>query len=157
MWSLVYPGSHVYQWASTGKGDRGRKVRAKLDCSKLVPSSESVKTLDEQFNPGRCQVASMALQADKLYVGTGWGCLIVADAASMRPVAVCRPYAEEIQAILPVTTANDGEQLIVTLGKGYRSLIGRFVGGGGGGKRVDDEGRRRFVNCEFVCVNYQWD
>ena len=46
---------------------------------------------------GRCQIASMCIQEGKLYVGTSWGCLIVADAETMRPVSVFRPYTEEIQ------------------------------------------------------------
>jgi len=35
-----------------------RAVKNKLDCSKLVPCSESLKTIaiDEHFSPGRCQV-----------------------------------------------------------------------------------------------------
>ena len=88
IWTFVYPGCCIYQWQTKGQ----RKVRNRLDCSKLVPSSESLKTIaiDEHFSPGRCQVASMCIQAGKLYVGTSWGCLIVADANSMRPISVFR-------------------------------------------------------------------
>ncbi len=39
----------------------------------------------------------MTVQRGKLYAGTSWGCLIVADALTMRPVSVFRPYSEEIQ------------------------------------------------------------
>ena len=39
----------------------------------------------------------MCLQGEKLYVGTGWGCLIVADAVTMRPISVFRPFSDEIQ------------------------------------------------------------
>ena len=145
MWSFVYPGYYVYQWDA----DK-RTIKNKLDCSKLVPCSESLKTIaiDEHFSPGRCQIASMVVQDNKLYIGTSWGCLIVAEAIAMRPVTVFRPFSEEIQAIVAIkepmientattsskknggdTVATDsgGDSLIVTIGKGYRSLIGRYV------------------------------
>ena len=149
VWSFVYPGFYVYQWDA----DK-RIVKNKLDCSKLVPCSESLKTIaiDEHFSPGRCQIASMAIHEDKLYIGTSWGCLIVAEAVAMRPITVFRPFSEEIQAIVAIkepkpvetnmstpkkkngaeddTKASDsdgGSSLIVTIGKGYRSLIGRYV------------------------------
>ena len=149
VWSFVYPGYYVYQWDA----DK-RVIKNRIDCSKLVPCSESLKTIaiDEHFSPGRCQIASMVVQDDKLYIGTSWGCLIVAEAIAMRPITVFRPFSEEIQAIIaikepkitePVTTPKkkrgttspvddaasivEGNSLIVTVGKGYRSLIGRYV------------------------------
>ena len=148
VWSFVYPGYYVYQWDA----DR-RVVKSRLDCSKLVPCSESLKTIaiDEHFSPGRCQIASMIIQDDKLYIGTSWGCLIVAEAVNMRPITVFRPFSEEIQAIVAIKVPSTVEQtatpqkkstgsssepelskpginsLIVTIGKGYRSLIGRYV------------------------------
>ena len=99
------------------------------------------------------QVASMTVYDHKLYIGTSWGCLIIAEAYSMRPITVFRPYSEEVQAILPITEplvnpvtdpnkspsrfSNSssvdrpdevGERsLIVTLGKGYRRLLDRYV------------------------------
>ena len=51
------------------------------------------------------QVASLTILDKKLYVGTSWGCLIVADAHTMRPISVFRPFSEEIQAIIPIPTA----------------------------------------------------
>ena len=139
-------------------------MQAKLDCSKLVPSSESLRTIagiDEHFSSGRCQISSMTVQRGRLYAGTSWGCLVVADAATMRPVSVFRPYSEEIQAIVPLTGISGGgnasakakkskkkgedeeDLLLVTLGKGYRSLIGRFVsaalGGGAKGRSGDED------------------
>ncbi len=148
VWTFVYPGCHIYQWRTGQQG--ARTVRSRLDCSKLVPSSESLRAIagiDEYFSPGRCQISSMCVQRGKLYAGTSWGCLVVADAASMRPLSVFRPYSQEIQAIIPMRAsalnpgasskskksnkASKGEEdddlLLVTLGRGYRSLIGRFV------------------------------
>ena len=74
-------------------------------------------------------MASLTILDKKLYVGTSWGCLIVADAHTMRPISVFRPFSEEIQAIIPISVPSDqaSASLIVTLGKGYRSLVKRFV------------------------------
>lgn len=33
-------------------------------------------------------------------MGTSWGCVVLADAASMRPITVFRPYQDEVRAIL---------------------------------------------------------
>ena len=54
VWTFVYPGCHIYQWEVAKK-----TIVNKLDCSKLVPCSESLKTIaiDEHFSPGRCQVS----------------------------------------------------------------------------------------------------
>ena len=54
VWTFVYPGCHIFQWSGGGE----RAIKNRLDCSKLVPSSESLKTIaiDEHFSPGRCQV-----------------------------------------------------------------------------------------------------
>ena len=58
--------------------------------------------IDEHFSTGRCQVISMAIHQEKLYVGTSWGCLIITEAESLRPITVFRPYSDEVQAIIPV-------------------------------------------------------
>ena len=96
-WTFLYPGFHVYQWES-------KSIKNRLDCSKLVPCSESLKTIaiDEHFSTGRCQVISMAIHQEKLYVGTSWGCLIITEAETLRPITVFRPYSDEVQAIIPV-------------------------------------------------------
>jgi hypothetical protein len=46
-------------------------VTSRLDCSKLIPCSESLKTIniDDQFSPGRCQVSTMAVLGNLLYIG----------------------------------------------------------------------------------------
>ena len=139
-WTFLYPGFHVYQWSD-------KCIKNRLDCSKLVPCSESLKTIaiDEHFSPGRCQVVSMTIHQQKLYIGTSWGCLIITEAETMRPITVFRPYSDEVQAIVPVQNCFDKKQkkpaettnaaagddnnktYIVTLGKGYRGLIERYV------------------------------
>ena len=58
--------------------------------------------IDEHFSPGRCQVVSMAIHEQKLYVGTSWGCLIITEAETMRPITVFRPYSDEVQNIVVI-------------------------------------------------------
>lgn len=42
------------------------------------------------------QVTALCTLRGELYVGTAWGCIIVADAASLRPLTVFRPYEEDV-------------------------------------------------------------
>lgn len=58
-----------------------------------------------------------------MYIGTSWGCLIVAESVTLTPITVFRPFEEEVQYI----DAIPKENLIITIGKGYRSLISRFT------------------------------
>ena len=48
----------------------------------------------------RAQVSALNVCGRELYVGTSWGCIVVADASSMRPITVFRPYQDEVRAIL---------------------------------------------------------
>jgi len=48
----------------------------------------------------------MTVCGKELYVGTTWGCIIVAEALSMRPITVFRPYQDEVRAILPIFPAS---------------------------------------------------
>ncbi|KAJ9598231.1 hypothetical protein L9F63_011052, partial [Diploptera punctata] len=136
--SYVYPGCVVYQWDPAT-----HSILNKLDCSKLVPCSESLKSIsiEEHLSPGKCQVTSMAILNTELYIGTTWGCIVVAERSTMRPITVFRPFEEEVRAIVPllrlanedgVASADDGQKkqccpLIATVGRGYRSLIARYT------------------------------
>lgn len=53
IWSYVHPGCVVYQW-----DQKSRAIVNKLDCSKLVPCSESLKSIaiEEHLSPTNCQV-----------------------------------------------------------------------------------------------------
>lgn len=53
VWSYVYPGCIVYQW-----DQKTRTILNKLDSSKLVPCSESLKSIaiEEHLSPTNCQV-----------------------------------------------------------------------------------------------------
>jgi hypothetical protein len=86
----------------------------------------------------------MAILNTELYIGTTWGCIVVAERSSMRPITVFRPFEEEVQAIIPwlhhaadssSATSDDTAgahkkqscPLIATVGRGYRSLIARYT------------------------------
>lgn len=45
------------------------------------------------------QVTSLALQGQELYIGTAWGCLVVVEASSLRPITVFRPYEDEVSRV----------------------------------------------------------
>ena len=53
IFTYLYPGCVIYQWQADTK-----TIMNKLDCSKLIPCSESLVTIniDDQFSPGKCQV-----------------------------------------------------------------------------------------------------
>ncbi|CAB0014704.1 unnamed protein product [Nesidiocoris tenuis] len=120
VWTYVYPGCVVYQWDADTK-----TILHKLDCSKLVPCSESLKSIsiDEHLSPGRCQVTSLCVVKKELYIGTTWGCMVVAETWSLRPITVFRPYEGELTAI--VALPDSKPTTIATFGRGYRSLIAR--------------------------------
>jgi hypothetical protein len=81
----------------------------------------------------------------ELYIGTTWGCIIIVEANTMRPITVFRPYEEEVKAIIPFksyknlsdSSPQNGSQeslsalsldySIATVGKGYRNLLSRFL------------------------------
>lgn len=47
----------------------------------------------------------------------------------MRPITVFRPFGDEVQSILSIVPSVDDDEspLVVTIGKGYRPLISRYV------------------------------
>lgn len=79
------------------------------------------------------KVTSLAVLNDELYIGTTWGCIIIAERLSLRPITIFRPYEEEVKAIVPLVTYqnsnenNENVPLIATIGKGYRSLLSRYT------------------------------
>ncbi|XP_063898871.1 uncharacterized protein LOC135119114 [Helicoverpa armigera] len=77
-----------------------------------------------------CQQAVTALCAlrGELYIGTAWGCVIVADATSLRPLTVFRPYEEDVRVIIPLHPHKAEEApMIATFGHGYRPLLQRYA------------------------------
>lgn len=71
-------------------------------------------------------MTSLCVLDNELYIGTTWGCIVVAERASMRPITVFRPFQEEVSAIVALKPAVEGEAFLMTLGRGYRSLIKRY-------------------------------
>jgi hypothetical protein len=90
----------------------------------------------------------MAILNTELYIGTTWGCIVVAERSTMRPITVFRPFEEEVQAIVPwlhhaadISSGTSDDTagtpacahkkqscpLIATVGRGYRSLIARYT------------------------------
>lgn len=72
-------------------------------------------------------MTSLALQGRELFIGTTWGCLVVVEASSLRPITVFRPYEDEVRLILPLNSGEKDKSLLVaTIGKGYRNLLQRY-------------------------------
>lgn len=94
VFSCLYPGCMVYQWGASSKC-----IENKLDCSKLLPCSESLQSIaiDERVNLIKCQISALATHNTELYIGTTWGCLIVAELQTLRPISVFRPYENEVR------------------------------------------------------------
>ncbi|XP_062537326.1 leucine-rich repeat serine/threonine-protein kinase 1 isoform X2 [Armigeres subalbatus] len=122
VYSYVAPGCILYQWRSTGK-----QIENRLDCSKLVPCSESLKSIaiDEHLSPGKCQISTIAALNGELYVGTTWGCIIIIEKQTLRPITIFRPFEEDVRCIVPLY--GGPSPMLVTLGRGYRSLIDRYT------------------------------
>lgn len=93
VFSCLYPGCMVYQWGTSSKC-----IENKLDCSKLLPCSESLQSIaiDERVSLIKCQISALAAHNTELYIGTTWGCLIVAELQTLRPISVFRPYENEV-------------------------------------------------------------
>lgn len=124
IYSHVYPGCMVYQWDT-----ETREISSTLDCTKLVPCSESLKPLTIEDLSEKCQVTSMAVFDGCVYVGTAWGCVVVAEKSTLYPITVFRPFEEEVKFIIPLFTSEENKrkknEMIVLAGKGYRSLAAR--------------------------------
>ena len=62
-----------------------------------------------------------------LFIGTAWGCIVVAECNSLRPITVFRPFEGKISQILSFKTMDKKRMTMVTVGQGYRSLISRYT------------------------------
>ncbi|XP_068625771.1 leucine-rich repeat serine/threonine-protein kinase 1 [Battus philenor] len=119
------PGVFVYQYSVESKLLTGR-----LDCSKLAPCSESLQSIaiDERLAEDRCMITALCTLGEEVYVGTAWGCVVVAAAASLRPLTVFRPYEEEVLGMVPLPALEPGGAcMLATLGGGYRPLLQRYA------------------------------
>ncbi|CAK1555976.1 unnamed protein product [Leptosia nina] len=116
---------YVYAYSATTHAQSAR-----LDCSKLAPSSESLQSIasDDPLAEDRCRITSLCVCGTEAYVGTLWGCVVVADAATLRPLAVCRPHEGEVRSILALPPhGNVNYPMLATLGDGYRPLLNRYA------------------------------
>ncbi|XP_050524105.1 leucine-rich repeat serine/threonine-protein kinase 1 isoform X2 [Daktulosphaira vitifoliae] len=120
VWSYVHPGCIIYQW-----NVKTKQIVNKLDCSKLIPCSESLKSIsiEERLSPGKCQITSVCATGDELYLGTAWGCIVVIEQETARPITIFRPYEQEVTYIAASSEGNT----IVSIGHGYRSLLKRYL------------------------------
>ncbi|XP_065205497.1 uncharacterized protein LOC135835253 isoform X2 [Planococcus citri] len=75
---------------------------------------------------GEAKVTSICVLENEIYIGTTWGCIVVAERESMRPITVFRPFQEEVCSILALPVKVDGRTCLATVGRGYRSLINRY-------------------------------
>lgn len=124
IYSHVYPGCMVYQWDT-----ETREISSTLDCTKLVPCSESLKPLTIEDLSEKCQVTSVSLFDSCVYIGTAWGCVVVAERNTLYPITVFRPFEEEVKFIIPLFVSNESKtkknEVVALVGRGYRSLAAR--------------------------------
>ncbi|XP_012258936.2 leucine-rich repeat serine/threonine-protein kinase 1 [Athalia rosae] len=122
--SYTYPGCIVYQWDIDM-----RQIINKLDMSKLVPCSESLKSIsiEENLTTEKCQVTAIETFMNQLYIGTTWGCIAVAECNSLRPITVFRPFEGKVCQIVSFKSSDKKKSVLATVGQGYRSLISRYT------------------------------
>ncbi|XP_046483953.1 leucine-rich repeat serine/threonine-protein kinase 1 [Neodiprion pinetum] len=122
--SYTYPGCIVYQWDVDS-----RQIINKLDMSKLVPCSESLKSIsiEENLTTEKCQVTAIETFMNQLYIGTTWGCIVVAECNSLRPITVFRPFEGKVCQIVSFKSIDKKRVVLATVGQGYRSLISRYT------------------------------
>ncbi|KAJ8679026.1 hypothetical protein QAD02_014813 [Eretmocerus hayati] len=122
--SYTYPGCIVYQWDVDTK-----QIINKLDMSKLVPCSESLKSIsiEENLSSEKCQVTALEACMNQLYIGTTWGCIVVTECNSLRPITVFRPFEGKVSQILSFKSPDKKKLIMTTVGQGYRSLIARYT------------------------------
>lgn len=122
--SYTYPGCIVYQWDADT-----RQIINKLDMSKLVPCSESLKSIsiEENLSTEKCQVTALEACRNQLYIGTTWGCIVVAECNSLRPITVFRPFEGKVCQIISFKSTDEKKLVLATVGQGYRSLISRYT------------------------------
>ncbi|MFH4976292.1 hypothetical protein AB6A40_003001 [Gnathostoma spinigerum] len=147
VWTALSPGSKVYQWSCSEKA-----IKMNLDTCKILPSSESISTLDiEAAREGEVTALCLLDKTDgaQLYVGTNKGVIIVVQALQMRPLAAFRPYLEHVHSLIALdtsasyletiscrrsATANGGNSSVIsgTSIGGIPSSIGGISAGAGG-------------------------
>jgi len=89
------------------------------------------------FLASRAQVNSLLAMDKELYIGTSWGCILVCNNLSLMVYTVIRCHDESVKNLLPLVTTpvasphSTGEQtkaLVLSIGRGYRSLGASLYG-----------------------------
>ncbi|CAD5212334.1 unnamed protein product [Bursaphelenchus xylophilus] len=134
VFSALENDGRVFQWENG-------TVRRTLDCSRILPVSESLSSMFDEEQSQRCKVTAMECQptqaAENLLVGTQNGVLIILEAQDLTPLTSFRTYEWAVETILAPTTLGwmkheefqkmDQQNFFVTIGKKYRNLIKRLA------------------------------
>uniref|UniRef100_A0A1I7S218 Non-specific serine/threonine protein kinase n=1 Tax=Bursaphelenchus xylophilus TaxID=6326 RepID=A0A1I7S218_BURXY len=129
VFSALENDGRVFQWENG-------TVRRTLDCSRILPVSESLSSMFDEEQSQRCKVTAMECQptqaAENLLVGTQNGVLIILEAQDLTPLTSFRTYEWAVETILAPTTLGwmkheefqkmDQQNFFVTIGKKYRCV-----------------------------------
>ncbi|XP_033120529.1 leucine-rich repeat serine/threonine-protein kinase 1-like isoform X2 [Anneissia japonica] len=144
VWTYVYPGTSVYRWTV-----ETRKMEEELDVAEILCSDLGVNpsATMKRLSANQCQVSSMCLIKEHLYIGTVWGRLIIADSLSLSPITTVQCHRGPIKSILPIRSTQQQTQeevrddcdqsemdifempsktSLVTIGKGFHNLIAGY-------------------------------
>ncbi|CAG2250388.1 unnamed protein product [Mytilus edulis] len=127
VWAYIYPGTVIYKWNA-----ETLMIDGKFD-SHVVPNSEASHVSTHVYEARNYQITSMKVIDKYLYMGTTWGCLIVADAENLQvgPYTVFRCHgSEDFRIILPLHDAEEEDSVpgIITIGTGFRDIVKQASG-----------------------------
>ena len=80
------------------------------------------------FTASRAQVTSLLAVDKELYIGTSWGCILVCNNLSLMVYTVIRCHEETVKHLLPLVTTPAAKSLVLSCGRGYRSLGSSLYG-----------------------------
>ncbi|XP_028415469.1 leucine-rich repeat serine/threonine-protein kinase 1-like isoform X2 [Dendronephthya gigantea] len=137
VWLAVYPGTCVFRYDA-----REKRVVNSVDCLQNRPSGEGSHQIypsDRARRVTESQVLSLLVANRELYIGTSSGCYLVCNSLSLLVYSVIRCH-KTLECLLPLTTTpvtwnigteetqKEHSRLVLTSGKGYRSICtGRGV------------------------------
>lgn len=88
------------------------------------------------FSVTESQVLSLLVVNRELYIGTSSGCFLVCDSLRLLVYSVIRCHKTSLECLLPLTTKpwnssqKEHSKLVLTRGKGYRSICSGRLGTG---------------------------
>jgi len=114
LWTVVGEDPTLYMW-------RESRLSKKLNCSRIVPVSESLSTINAETLEERCFITQLAIQKvharssnsmcnyrERLILGTSRGVVIVVDATELIPLTSFRPFFSHIEHIVICTMPDAG-------------------------------------------------